>query len=174
MVNSRKLILSSAPKSEGPNARRVLFFTGSLAREGPMTFCIRRRDLIAALGGAPAAWPLAAHAQQRALPVVALLRAGAIGSAAEDDSAFPKGYVEAQNVTIESHWLNGQYDRLPSLVADLLARRIAVIAQRLGLVAPPRRLSLKPPGARSPSSSGSEMIPSSLGWSRALPDRVAM
>jgi putative ABC transport system substrate-binding protein len=140
---------------------------------------MRRREFIAGLGGAAASWPLAARAQQRALPVVALLRAGAIGSAAEDDSAFPKGltetgYVEAQNVTIESHWLNGQYDRLPSLVADLLARRIAVIAQRLGLVAPPRRLSLKPPGARSPSSSGSEMITSSLGWSRALPDRVAM
>jgi putative ABC transport system substrate-binding protein len=98
-----------------------------------MRICLRRREFIAALGGAAATWPLALDAQQRALQVIALLRPGAIGFASPDENAFPKGlaetgYIEGQNVTIESHWLGGQYDGLPSLVAELLARRVAVIA----------------------------------------------
>src|SRR5215470_1909586 len=91
---------------------------------------MRRREFITVIGGA-AGWPLAARAQQ-ARPVIALLRAGS-GPLSPDESAFQKGlgetgHVEGQNVTIEYHSLDGQYDRLPTLVADLLARHVAVIA----------------------------------------------
>ena len=90
-----------------------------------------RRELISLLSGAAAAWPLAARAQQ-ARPVIAFLRAGS-GPVSSEESAFQKGlgetgYVEGQNVTIEYHSLDGQYDRLPTLVADLLACHVAVIA----------------------------------------------
>jgi len=90
-----------------------------------------RRELISLLSGAAAAWPLAARAQQ-ARPVIAFLRAGS-GPVSSEESAFQKGlgetgYVEGQNVTIEYHSLDGQYDRLTTLVADLLACHVAVIA----------------------------------------------
>jgi putative tryptophan/tyrosine transport system substrate-binding protein len=95
-----------------------------------MAIRIRRRELIVTLGGAVAAWSRAAWAQTR--PVIAFLRAGS-GALSPDESAFQKGlgetgYIDGQNATIEYHSLNGQYDRLPTLVADLLARRVAVIA----------------------------------------------
>jgi ABC-type uncharacterized transport system substrate-binding protein len=97
-----------------------------------MSICLRRREFIAALGGA-AAWPIAARAQQAAMPVVAFLRVGSVETKSADANAFYKalgetGYVEGQNLTIETHWLEGKYDRLPTLVADLLARRVSVIA----------------------------------------------
>jgi putative tryptophan/tyrosine transport system substrate-binding protein len=84
---------------------------------------IRRREFITLLGGATAAGPLAARAQQRALPVVAFLRAGSLATSLPTENMFQKGlgetgYVEGQNVTIETHWLEGQYDRLPTLVAE--------------------------------------------------------
>ena len=94
---------------------------------------MNRRQFIAGLGGA-AAWPGVARAQQPALPLVGLLRPG---SADSDDegyvAAFRKGlgetgYVEGQNVTVEYHYLEGQYDRVPALVTDLVRRRVAVIA----------------------------------------------
>ena len=92
---------------------------------------MRRRDFIAGLGST-AAWPVMARAQQPAVPVVGLVRAG---SADDEESlaAFRKGlgetgYVDGQNVMIEDHWLEGRYDRLPSLMDDLIRRRVAVIA----------------------------------------------
>jgi putative ABC transport system substrate-binding protein len=94
---------------------------------------MRRREFIAGLGSA-AAWPVVARAQQPVLPLVGLLRAG---SADSDDeryvAAFRKGlgetgYVEGQNVTVEYHYLEGQYDRVPALVTDLVRRRVVVIA----------------------------------------------
>jgi putative tryptophan/tyrosine transport system substrate-binding protein len=93
---------------------------------------MRRRDFITLLGGA-AGWPLAAGAQQTALPVVGVVDGGSPDTSARYVDAFRKGlsensYVEGQNVTVEYHYLEGQYDRLPTLVADLVRRRVAVIA----------------------------------------------
>jgi putative ABC transport system substrate-binding protein len=93
---------------------------------------MRRREFITLLSVA-ATWPLAVHAQQPAPPVVAFVRDGSPESASRFVAAFRKGlgesgYIEGQNVSVEYHWLEGQLDRLPVLMADLVRRHVAVIA----------------------------------------------
>jgi putative ABC transport system substrate-binding protein len=98
-----------------------------------MAIHTRRREFIVALGGAAVAWPLPARAQQSAMPIVGFVTGRSPEESARLGAAFRKGlnetgYVEGKNVMVEYHWLEGQYDRLPSLMADLVGRRVAVIA----------------------------------------------
>jgi len=93
---------------------------------------VKRREFITLIGGA-AVWPLATRAQQSAMPIIGFVSARSAEASVRDDAAFNKGlgktgYVEGQNVAVEYHWLDGQFGRLSSLMADLVRRRVAVIA----------------------------------------------
>jgi putative ABC transport system substrate-binding protein len=93
---------------------------------------IRRRDLITLLGGAAAAWPVAARAQQSAMPVVGFLHGASSDSTAPQLDGFLRGlkdggFVDGENLTIEYRWAQGRPDALPAMAADLVRRRVTII-----------------------------------------------
>src|SRR3981189_1689921 len=92
---------------------------------------MKRRDFITLIGTA-AAWPLAARAQQPAMAVIGYLGAGSPAAgvqiiAALRQSLAEAGYVDGRNVAVESHWAEGQYDRLPAMASEMVRRQVAVI-----------------------------------------------
>src|SRR5258707_14216975 len=106
---------------------------------------MQRRDVIAMLGGAAVAMPLAARAQQKAMPVIGFLGSTSPGPFAPYVAAFRQGlsetgYVGGQNLAIEYRWAEDHYDRLPALAADLVGRKVDVIATGGG---PPSILAAK-------------------------------
>jgi len=101
---------------------------------------MRRRDFIALVGGSVSGWPIAARAQQPAMPVIGFLNSASAGPFKQFVDAFRRGlnesgFVEGQNVMIDYRWAEGQYGRLPELAADMVRRNVAVIVATGGAAA---------------------------------------
>jgi putative ABC transport system substrate-binding protein len=132
---------------------------------------MKRREFITLLGGAGAAWPLAARAQQGTLPVIAFINGSTAEAATRNVAAFREGmsktgYVEGQNVSVEYHWLEGRYERLTPLLADLVLRGVAVIATP---AVPPAAIAAKSATTTIPIVFGVAGDPIKLGLLTSLP-----
>jgi ABC-type uncharacterized transport system substrate-binding protein len=105
---------------------------------------MKRREFITLIGGAAATWPLVVKAQQQPMPVIGYLSSLTQADSMHFDAAFRRGlsemgYVEGQNVLIESHWITDRYDILPAMAANLVQRKVAMI----GAFGPPAVLAAK-------------------------------
>src|SRR5215475_15818206 len=135
---------------------------------------MKRREFITLLGGAAATWPLAAHAQQSAMPVIGFLNSASAGPYRQLVDAFRRGlnetgFVEGRNVMIDYRWAEGQYDRLPGFAADLVRRNVAVIVATGG---PPAALAAKAAATTTPIVFITASDPVKLGLGLEIPDKL--